>query len=108
MATTLEASHARRTAFAILALAARLVPESLPCTLKRHPLKQHTVACQLGCLSRNRTPWYRNTAKSCHDDAYMNGGISFQHFDRCQGRSGRRCHDARQATDRSHRSGRQA
>src|SRR5580658_4323361 len=79
MASALE-TQARRTAFALLALAAGLIlnpgaqaqaapAQTIPATAHATmPVAQQNALVQKYC-------------EVCHDDAYMNGGISFQHFD---------------------------
>jgi hypothetical protein len=79
MAFILE-THAIRTAFAVLALAAGLILN--PAAHAQTPPAQAThAASPAGMPVAQQNALVQKYCEVCHDDAYMNGGISFQHFD---------------------------
>jgi len=79
MAATLNA-QTRRTAFAILALAARL---SLNPAVRAQTTPTQTILgrAPAGMPVAQQNALVQKYCEVCHDDAHMNGGISFQHFD---------------------------
>jgi hypothetical protein len=79
MAATLNA-QTRRTGFAILALAAGL---TLYPAARAQITPAQTIrgSAPAGMPVAQQNALVQKYCEVCHDDAYMNGGISFQHFD---------------------------